>query len=57
MLRAQTRGNFRISEVFFTLDDEVAIKPQVQAQPERDLTYSDDIGGPSTEGTTDSLNM
>jgi hypothetical protein len=57
MLRAQTRGNFRISEVFVTLDDEVDIYPQVQAQPERDLTYSEDIGGPSTAGTTDSPNI
>jgi hypothetical protein len=38
MLRAQTIGNFRISEVFVTLDDEVATNPEAQAQPEWDLT-------------------
>ena len=57
MLRAQTRENFRISEVFVTSDDEVATDPQVRAQVESDLNHSEKIGGPSTAPPTDSLNM
>ena len=44
MLRAQTSGNFRISEVFVTSDDGVATNPQVQAQPEQDLIQEGVIG-------------
>ena len=57
MLRAQTRGNVRISEVFVTSEDDVATNLQVQAQPERDLTYTEGIGGPSTAPPIDSLLM
>ncbi|CRK76318.1 hypothetical protein THS5294_02741 [Thalassobacter stenotrophicus] len=57
MLHAQTRGNFTISDVFVSSDDEVATNPQVQAQLEADLTHSEDIGGPSTAPLSENLNM
>jgi hypothetical protein len=57
MLHAQTIGNFRILEVFVTLDDEAAINSQVQAQPKGDLTYAEHIGGPSASPPKDSLLM
>ena len=57
MLRAQTSGNFRISEVFVTSDDEVATNPRVQAWPPRSLTHSEGNGGASIAPPTDSLDM
>lgn len=57
MLRAQTRGNFGISEVFVTLDDEVATNPEARTQPEWDLTQFEDVGGPLPTPPKDILLM
>ncbi len=48
------KQEFRISEVFVTLDAEVTHNPQLQTQPERDLTYAEGISKPSKAPSTDS---